>query len=358
MFLISGFKLILNSMSIIDDLKYIHQKDTSDALGIAEKQWQQLEHQFEIPELKYPVENIVFTGMGGSALAALLAKTWPGFTVPFEVTRGYHLPAYVGPKTLVVASSYSGNTEETLSALDEAIKAGAHIVCVSSGGKLADLAKENDLLWIELPQAAQPRFAVLYSFKAFVTILERAGFVNHTSAEKEIHQTALFLKKHLEAFSPTIPASKNPAKKLALDIIGLSPVVYGGPLMAPVAYKWKISFNENAKNVAWWNEFPEFNHNEFLGWSSHPVDKPYAVIDLRSSFEHERVQKRFDLTAKLLSGRRPAPHTVQAEGDTLLEQLLYTMALGDFVSLYMGLLNGLNPTPVELIEKFKVELGK
>jgi len=345
-------------MSIIDDLKYIHRKDASDALGIAEKQWQQLEYEFNLPDQKYEVDNIVFTGMGGSALAALLSKTWPGYKVPFEVTRGYHLPAYVGKRTLVIASSFSGNTEETLSAFQDAKSAGAHIVCVSSGGKLAELAKENNTAWIELPPAAQPRFAVLSSFKALVTILEKAGLVNHDSAEKEIHRTALFLKKHLESYGPTVPTSKNLAKKLALDIIGLSPVIYGGPLMAPAAYKWKISFNENAKNVAWWNEFPEFNHNEFLGWTSHPIDKPYAVIDLRSSFEHERIQKRFDLTAKLLSGRRPAPHTIQAEGDTLLEQLLYTMALGDFVTLYMALLNGINPTPVELIEKFKVELSR
>jgi len=140
-------------------------------------------------------------------------------------------------------------------------------------------------------------------------------------------------------------------------MIGLSPVIYAGPLLSPVAYKWKISINENAKNVAWWNEFPEFNHNEFLGWSSHPVDKPYSVIDLRSSFEHERITKRMELTAKLLSGRRPAPMIVHAEGDSLLEQLLYTMVLGDFVSIYMALLNGINPTPVELIEKFKIELA-
>ena len=172
-------------MSQIDDLKYIHAKDTSDALGIAEKQWQQLEHEFAIPELDYKVENIVFTGMGGSALAALLSKTWPGYTVPFEVTRGYHLPSYVSSKTLVIASSYSGNTEETISALHEAENAGAHIICISSGGKLADLAKEKGHLWVELPQAAQPRFATLYSFKAFVTVLERAGLVNHDSAEKE-----------------------------------------------------------------------------------------------------------------------------------------------------------------------------
>lgn len=343
-------------MSIIDDLKYIHHKDTSDALGIAGKQWQQLEHVFDVPNLNFTVDNIIFTGMGGSALAALLSKTWPGYTLPFEITRGYTLPHYVGNKTLVIVSSYSGNTEETLSALAEAEKANAHIVCISAGGKLADIAKEKGYVYVELPKVSQPRYAALYSFKALVTVLERAGLVKEPSAEKEIHQATEFLKTHLEAWNPTVPTSKNPAKKLALDIIGLSPVVYAGPLMAPAAYKWKISFNENAKNVAWWNEFSEFNHNEFMGWTSHPVEKPYAVIDLRSSFEHPRIQKRFDLTAKLLSGRRPAPHTVEAVGDTLLQQLLYTMAMGDFVSLYMALLNGINPTPVELIEKFKVEL--
>jgi glucose/mannose-6-phosphate isomerase len=341
----------------IDDLKYIHSKDASDALGIAEKQWQQLEHKYDIPKLDYPVDNIVFTGMGGSALAALLSKTWPGYKVPFEITRGYHLPAHVGPKTLVIASSYSGNTEETISALHEAEAAGAHIVCISSGGKLKDLAQLAGHLWVELPQAAQPRFAVLFSFKAFISVLEQAGLVNHDSAEVEIHQAAEFLRGHLESWSPVRPTSDNVAKKLARDIVGLSPVVYAGPLMAPAAYKWKISFNENAKNVAWWNEYPEFNHNEFMGWAGHPIDKPYAIIDLRSSFEHERVQKRFDLSAKLLSGRRPSPYTIEAQGETLLEQLLYTVALGDFVSLYMALLNGINPTPVELIEKFKAELN-
>jgi glucose/mannose-6-phosphate isomerase len=134
-------------------------------------------------------------------------------------------------------------------------------------------------------------------------------------------------------------------------------VVYACPLMAPAAYKWKISFNENAKNVAWWGQYPEFNHNEFIGWSSHPINKPYSVIDLRSSFEHPRVQQRFILSDKLLSGRRPAAYVVQAEGETLLEQLLWTINYGDFVTIYLALLNGVNPAPVELVEKFKKELG-
>lgn len=344
-------------MSVIDDLKYIHQKDTDDALGIAEKQWQQLEHEFALPELAFDVDNIVFTGMGGSALAAQLSLTWPGYNVPFEIVRGYSLPRYVSKKTLVIASSYSGNTEETISALHEAEEMGAHIVCIASGGKLAEIAGDKHYPYAALPKASQPRFAALYSFKALVTILERAGLVKESDVEKEVHRTAAFLKNHCESWSPIHPATRNVAKKLALDILGTSPVIYGGPLMAPAAYKWKISFNENSKNVAWWNQFPEFNHNEFIGWASHPIEKPYSIIDLRSSFEHPRVQKRFELTAKLLSGRRPMPHTIEARGETVLEQLLYVMALGDFVSLYLALLNGLNPSPVELIEKFKGALN-
>lgn len=345
-------------MNQLDDLKYIHFKDTEDALGIAGKQWQQLEHNYDVPELDFTVENIVFSGMGGSALAALLSKTWPSYHIPFEVSRGYTLPGYVGPKSLVIASSYSGNTEETLASLELAEQAGAHIICISAGGKLAEVAKSKGLIWIELPKASQPRYAVLYSFKAFVSVLEKAGFVSHAEATQTIHGAASLLKTQLAAWAPDVPTSQNPAKQLALNLIGLSPVIYAGPLMAPAAYKWKISLNENAKNVAWWNEYPEFNHNEFLGWSSHPIDKPYAVVDLRSSFEHPRITKRMELTARLLSGKRAAPHVVEAVGDSLIEHLLYMVAFGDFVSLYVALLNGINPTPVELIEKFKAELVK
>lgn len=116
--------------------------------------------------------------------------------------------------------------------------------------------------------------------------------------------------------------------------------------------------NENAKNVAWVNQYPEFNHNEFIGWSSHPTQKPYAVVEIRSNLEHERIQKRFVVTERLLSGKRPAPLAVEPQGETVLQQLLWTANLGDFTSLYLALLNGLNPTPVDLVEKLKAELNK
>jgi glucose/mannose-6-phosphate isomerase len=343
---------------MLDDLKYIHNKDSEDALGIAAKQWQMLETNYELEELNFEVENIIFAGMGGSALWALLSKTWPGYKVPFEIWRKYDAPSYVSDKTLMIISSYSGNTEETLSALLAAEKAGARIVIAAGGGKLIDIAKEKGYPYTLLPKSSQPRFAALNGLKSLVTILEKAGLVNVKDAEKTLHETSEFLKNEISNWLVDVPTDKNPAKLLALEIAGTSPVVYGGPKMFPAAYKWKISFNENAKNISWCNEIPEFSHNEFLGWTSHPVDKPYSVIDLRSSFEHPRVQKRFEVTERLLSGKRPHPHIVEAKGDSELEQLLYCVAFGDFVSLYTALLNGLNPTPVDLIEKMKKALDE
>ena len=338
---------------MLDDLKYIHQKDAADSLGIMAKQWEHLQIKYELPELDYDVENIVFAGMGGSALWALLSVTWPGYKIPFEVWRRYDLPSYVNEKTLVIVSSYSGNTEEAISALAAAEKAGAHIAVAASGGKLAELAEEKGYPFTKLPKVDQPRYSALTGLKSLVTILEKAGLVSEENAEQTLHDASDFLREQIKQWLPEVPTADNPAKQLALEVAGTSPVIYGGTKMAPAAYKWKISFNENAKNVAWTDEIPEFSHNEMLGWSSHPVDKPYSVIDLRSTFEHPRVQKRFEVTERLLSGLRPAPHVIDAKGDNVLEHMLYCVALGDFVSIYTGLLNGLNPAPVDLIEKFK-----
>lgn len=342
--------------TMLDDLKYIHERDVQDALGIAEKQWQQLEHKFEISFGNVQqFNNVVFAGMGGSALAAQIALSWPGVSVPFEIVRGYDIPSYVDEKTLFIASSYSGNTEETLSALAQAEKTGAVITIIAAGGQLIDIAKDKDYPHLLLPQASQPRFAALVSLKALVSVLAAAQVVEPSTPE-DLAQVAGWLKESLQTWLPTVPTAKNPAKTLALEIIGKSVVMYGGPKMYPAAYKWKISFNENAKHIAWVNQYPEFNHNEFMGWTKQPVDKPYTVIEIRSNLEHLRIQKRFEVTERLLSGMRPSPFVVQPEGDTLMKQLLWAIAYGDFVSLYVALLNGINPTPVDLIEKFKKSL--
>ncbi|MEK7096298.1 MAG: bifunctional phosphoglucose/phosphomannose isomerase, partial [Patescibacteria group bacterium] len=310
--------------------------------------------QFSI--LNSQFSNVVYAGMGGSALAAAVSVSWPGYNLPFEICRQYHIPAYVSEKTLFIASSYSGNTEETLAALAEAEAKGAKIVVIAGGGKLQEIAESKNHPFMLIPKVEQPRYVVLYNLKALVVALEAAGLVNQAQASAAIHQAGDFLKQKVTAWTATMPTKDNPAKKLAEELAGKSIVIYAGPLLAPVAYKWKINFNENAKNVAWWNQYPEFNHNEMIGWSSHPIEKIYAVVDLRSSLEHPRVQKRFEVTEKLLSGRRPAPNIVQVQGETILEQLLWAIAYGDFVSIYLALLNNVNPAPVDLVEKFKKAL--
>lgn len=343
---------------MLDDLKYIHEHDPSDAFGIAARQFSQLKHQFDITPVSEKPANIVFGAMGGSALPALLSTSWPGFTVPFEVCRTYDIPAYVNSSTLFIACSYSGNTEETLSALAQAEAAGAKIVIIAAGGKLTDIAKEKGYPLAVVPRAEQPRYAVFAMLTAIVTFLKDCNVLKDTEAATNLPAIADHLETVSKLWLPDVPAAQNPAKKLAMECAGKSPVIYGGPLMYPAAYKWKISFNENAKNVAWAGVYPEFNHNEFLGWSSHPIEKPYVVIDLLSNLEHERVQKRFGLSDRLLSGMRPAAHQIIAEGQSLGEQLLWQVAMGDFVTLYLAMLNGVDPAPVDLVEKLKVELVK
>lgn len=345
----------MQGVVMLDDSSYISRFDSQDALGVAIEEWRQLEETFEVPEQRYEIENIVFAGMGGSALSAELSLVWPGYSVPFEIARTYQLPQYVGDKTLVIVSSYSGNTEETVAAFQDALQRGAHVLVVASGGTLIELAKQHNKTAVLLPKGLQPRHATLYSFKVLITILERCGLIAVTAAEEAIHACATFLQTALVAWGPSVPTGDNLAKQLAEHMAGKTPIIYGG-ILYPAAYKWKISCNENAKNTAWCGQYSEFNHNEFIGWSSHPVEKPFAVIDLISSFDHPQIQKRFTVSDKLLSGKRPKAIRVAAEGETLLQQLLWSVALGDMVSVYLALLNGVNPTPVDLIEKLKKEL--
>lgn len=348
---------------MLDDLKYIHERDAQDALGIAEKQWQQYKFSFNFDWTPpQEIHNIVVAGMGGSGLAAKVMLSWPGVNVPVTLVQDYDLPSSVTKNTLLICSSYSGNTEETLSVFLEALDAHRDpelkpmIIVVASGGKLLSEANNLGLPHLTLPPNYQPRMTLGYQLRALVEILQKAKLLDNGVAELE--KAADWLQAQMGDWLPAVPAQQNPAKQLAQECMGKSPVIYAGPKLFPAAYKWKISFNENAKNVAWCNAIPEFHHNEFLGWTSHPTEKPYAVIDLVSNLEHPQVQKRFNISERLLSGQRPAAHTVEAKGENLIQQLMWVVAMGDFVSLYLALLNGLNPTPVDLIEKLKGALAE
>jgi glucose/mannose-6-phosphate isomerase len=342
---------------VLDDLKYIHQRDGRDALGIAEKQWQQLQQKYEVDLSGIAqVENVVLAGMGGSALPGVFLQSWPGLNVPFEIVRNYQTPKYVGAKTLFISSSYSGNTEETLSALAEAEAKGAQIVVIAAAGKLIEIARAKNYPLFKIPPGIQPRMSSMYFLAAFLQLLEPLKLVDAGKTE-ELATAATWLSSQSAGWRPDVATKDNLAKKTSLELAGKTIIMYSGPLLFPAANKWKICMNENAKNLAWVNQYPEFNHNEFVGWSSHPIEKPFAVVEIRSNLENPRVQKRFELSAKLLSGKRPAPIVVAPQGETLLQQLLWASVLGDFTSIYLALLNGVNPTPVDLVEKFKQELG-
>lgn len=341
---------------MLDDLKLIHQKDPQDALGICGNQWEYVSRDFDATvAAREPIHNVVLAGMGGSALPGVILGSWPRLNVPFEITRNYAIPPYVGPNTLFISSSYSGNTEETLEALQHAEEQGAQIVVIAAGGKLADAARDKGYPLFAIPAGIQPRMATFYFLNAFVKILAPLGLT--IDDVNELAAAAEWLRDELAKVAPDVATSNNFAKQMALELMGKTVIMYSGPLLYPAANKWKICFNENAKNTAWVNQYPEFNHNEFIGWSSHPVDKPFAVVEIRSNLEHPRVQQRFEVSERLLSGKRPTPIVVEPAGETLLQQLLWGICMGDYVSVYLAILNGVNPTPVDLVEKLKVDLG-
>lgn len=343
---------------ILDDANVVTQRDPAGALTFAAGQPEQLRHDFGIASKTFDgqIRNVVFAGMGGSSLVAEFAKTWPLVNVPFVVSKTYDLPAFVNEETLVICASASGNTEETLESLSHAEAAGAQIAVISHGGKLAARAIEKGYMLAQLPEVPQPRYGVFYDFRALVEILVAAG-VAPAKSVAELEAVVEPLQNATRNWVQSVPQEQNYAKQIADQLAGKTLIAYAGPLMYPAAYKWKIDANENAKNTAWCNALPEFNHNEFIGWSSHPVEKPFAVVDLISGFEHPRVLKRFELIDRMLSGMRPKAIEVRLQGDSALEHLLYAVLLGDFATLYLAILNGVNPTPVELVEKFKKELG-
>ncbi len=344
---------------MLDDIKLIAERDPGNALEFASQPPAHLAYDFNLAnEVQFSgeLQNIVFAGMGGSALPAEFLHTYPTLTVPYIVSKDYRVPDFVNEHTLVICASYSGNTEETLAALNDAESRGAAIAVIAHGGKLVELAREKHLPLAAIPACPQPRTAAFYMYRGALEFLVAARFVERGVLD-EIAALTGPLEQAVLSWQPGIPTGHNLAKQLAEKMQDTTPIIYAGPLMYPAAYKWKIGANENAKNTAWCNFFPEMNHNEFIGWSSHPEQKPFSVVDLISSFEHPRIQKRFVISKKLLQGMRPTAIEVQAHGNSALEHMLYLILLGDFATTYLGILNNVDPTPVALVEELKKELG-
>ena len=348
---------------MLDDLNVLNQRDSEKTLDSSATQYEQLTTDVTISNPDHDqreITSVVFVGMGGSALAPEFVQAWGGesLKVPFEVVKTYQLPSYVNEQTLVFVSSCSGNTEEVLEALESARQRGSQLAIITGGGKLAEKANEYGTAHVILPPIKiQPRMLTFVQVRTLVKLLDLFGVIEAESYIAELESAHDWLHEHSESWRKEVSTDKNYAKQLALLAVGKNAVFFGGQITKSLAYKWKISWNENAKNTAFWNQYPEFNHNEFIGWSSHPVEKPFAIFDLRSNLEHDRIQKRFEISDRLLSGKRPKANEITLEGDSVLKQLLWGHLLADYTSIYLGILNNVDPGPVPLVTKLKNELA-
>lgn len=303
------------------------------------------------------IKSIVISGMGGSGLAGEIVKNWLGhrLSVPLLLAKGYHLPGFVDEHTLVIVSSYSGNTEEALASLDQAEKLNAQIVVMTAGGKLLQIAKKRNYLVLQLPKVSQPRFSALAATRALGCLLGDMRLGGELDLRRELLEAADFLDQEKSRWSLD-QTGENEAKQIAQKLKNLTAIIYSGPALAAAGYKWKININENAKQLAFANVFPELNHNEFQGWIF-PKLKQTQVVCLQSSFDINRIKKRMRVTREIIGRYGYKPIEVEARGRTLVEQILWTIMFGDYVSAYLGILNDIDPTPVKLVEQLKKSLG-
>jgi len=298
--------------------------------------------------------HLVVAGMGGSAiggdlLAAVLA---PRLSIPVTVVRDARLPSYVGSGSLVVASSYSGETEETLAAAEAALDAGAPLLAVTSGGRLADLASRRGSV-VTVPGGLAPRAALGYLATPVLAALERWEIIGPCA--EEIAEATAVLDLVAEDAGPGVPVARNPAKQLAAQLDGRIPVVYAGaPEMESVARRWKCQFNENSKTVAMWNTFPELAHNESAGWGGPAeITGLLTVIVLLGGEESDRARRRIRLARDLTFRPAAGVHEVHGRGASRLARLFSLVLLGDLTSIYLAYLRGVDPTPIEAIDALK-----
>ena len=301
--------------------------------------------------------SLVVCGMGGSAIGAdLVLAALPDLPVPAAVVRGYHLPGWVGPETLVVVASYSGQTEEALACAEQARSRGCAPVCISSGGSLGALAEREGLPLVAVPGGGQPRAAVGVLSMSVLAALEAAGLC-HEHAD-DVDGAAAQLEADNELLGPESEDEQNPAKSLARRLENRLAVVYGAGATAPVARRWKGQVNENAKAPAFFNELPELDHNELMGWTSLPhVTQASVAVFLHDSGGGRAPHPPRRAHGAGVRGPRGLDRAGGRARPSRLARLFSLVQLGDYISCYLAVLYGVDPTPVDAIQAFKAGLA-
>jgi glucose/mannose-6-phosphate isomerase len=306
------------------------------------------------------IDNIVVAGMGGSAISGDIVRAVAAqeSSVPLTVNRHYELPGYVGPKTLVVASSYSGNTEETLSAFDQARQKGAQVVAITSGGQLGQWAREEGYTVYPITIDSPPRAAIAFLTAPLLHLLSHLEQIRDPGTD--VRATSRLLETLASSFAPEVAGEENLCKTLAKTLHQKLPLVYASvhPLEG-VALRWKGQFSENSKVLAFANVFPELNHNEIVGWGlDKRLQERIQVVYLRDRGDHPRIQKRLEITREILTGETAPFVEVWSRGESLLERLFSLIFIGDLTSLYLAVLNEVDPTPVAKIDLLKQRLAR
>ena len=296
------------------------------------------------------IQNIVVAGMGGSGIGADFAIEFTAKerSVPMLTSKSYGLPAFVNKNTLLICSSYSGNTEETLHSFEEGLQKGAKIVCVTSGGKLLELAKEHGLDYIELPNTGNsPRACLGYSLIQQLFILNFFGFCS-SDRIKEVEKVVPLLEQDQEILQLK-------ANKTARFLVGRFPIIYATDRMGAVAVRLRQQFNENAKILCSHHIIPEMNHNELVGWRKQPNE--FAVIIFRTKDDHPRNQARIDINKEIIGNFTNTIIEFFAKGDSLIEQAFYAVHFGDWLSWEVSVLREVDAVEVKVIDYLKSELA-
>ncbi len=348
----------------LDDRAFLTRLDPKGMLALTEgfpaqcERARALAREADLPPLAFEPVLVMLTGLGGSAAGGDFVQCLfeSQGRMPFLVNRDYVLPAFVDSRTVLFAVSYSGNTEETLAAYAAAKAKGAHIIAVTSGGKLADQAAADGFPVIRVPGGQPPRTALGYLFVPVVVAAERLGLL--PAQPWDAAQAAL--QASVAAWGADVAFDANPAKRLGQALHGKVGLLYGmGSWPGAVAKRWKAQINENAKNHSFWHQFPELNHNEILGWvecTSQGVERWVAVL-LGDGRESAKLKARARVTFELIGGRAEVHHA-RALGDSLLEKMLSLVLYGDFVSIYLAALNGVDPENIDWLNQLKAEMAK
>jgi glucose/mannose-6-phosphate isomerase len=349
----------------LDDLEIYRENDPDGMLARIKELPRQCREafraalDFELPAAYRDIDKVVIIGMGGSAIGGDLVRSLAQSEakIPVIIHRDYGLPAFVDDHTLLIASSYSGNTEETLSAFEPALKIGAKKLAMTTGGKLGEIAGENNIPVFRIEYKSQPRAALGFSFIPTLGVLQKLGFLSDKSAD--IEETVGVLENISSRLDEKSPLSGNPAKQLAGRLYGRLPVIYGAGIAAEAAHRWKTQINENGKAWAFYEVFPELNHNATVGFPFPPeVVEKIRVILLRSPLFNERVKLRYEVTCELMKRAGVAYEYVDSEGKSALAQMMSLVLMGDFTSYYLAILNRVDPSPVEVISYLKDRLAK